>query len=80
MQGQQPVSDQVDGGLVAGSEQQNDIGGQLLVGELAAVFFGLHQLCGQVLAGILPPQLEQLLKIHLRREIGGIGLLDFSRA
>ena len=65
VQRQQPVADQVDGGLVAGAEQQNDIGGQFLIGELAAVFLGLHQLRGQVVAGVLPPQLEQLLEIHL---------------
>ena len=65
MQRQQAVADQIDGGLMAGAEQQDDVGGQFFIGKLAAVFLGLHQLRGQVVAGILPPQLEQLLEIHL---------------
>ncbi len=44
IQRQQAVADQIDCCLVAGAEQQDDVGGQLLVGELAAVFLGLHQL------------------------------------
>ena len=79
VQRQQTVADQVDGGLVAGAEQQDDVGGQLLVGELAAVFLGLHQLRRQIVAGILPPQLEQLLEIHLGHRVGGIALLDLFR-
>ena len=79
MQRQQAVADQVDGGLVAGAEQQDDVGGQLLVGELAAVFLGLHQLRGQVVAGALPPQLEQLLEIHRRHRVAGVALLDLVR-
>ena len=63
---------------MAGAEQQDDVGGQFLIGELAAVFLGLHQLRGQIVAGILPPQLEQLLKIHLRHQVAGVGLLDFG--
>ena len=79
MQRQQAVADQIDRRLVAGAEQQDDVGGQFLVGELAAVFLGLHQLRGQIVAGILPPQLEQLLEIHRRHHAAGVGLLDLFR-
>ena len=79
MQRQQAVADQVDGGFVAGAEQQDDVGGQFLVGELAAVFLGLHQLRGQIVAGVLRPQLEQLLEIHLGHQVAGVALLDLVR-
>ena len=52
MQRQQAVADQVDRGFMARAEQQDDIGGQFLVGELAAVLLGLHQLRDQVVAGV----------------------------
>ena len=63
MQRQQAVADQVDRRLVAGAEQQDDVGGQLLVGELAALLLGPHQLRGEVVAGLAAAQLEQLLEI-----------------
>ena len=79
MQRQQAVADQVDRGLMPGAEQQDDIGGQFLVGKLAAVFLGLHQLRRQVVARIFPTQLEQLLEIHLGHRVGGVTLLDLFR-
>ncbi len=79
MQGEKSVSDQVDGGLVPGAEQQDDVGGQFLVGELVAVFLGMHQLAGQIVAGATPPQFEQLAEIHLGHFIARIGFLDLGR-
>ena len=79
MQCQQAVADQIDRRLMAGAEQQDDVGGQFLVGELAALLLGLHQLRDQVVAGIFPPQLEQLLEIHRRHHAAGVGFLDLFR-
>ncbi len=76
---EQAVSDQIDGGLVAGAEQQDDVGGQFLVGELVAVFLGLHQLGGEIVAGIAAAQLEQLLEVHLRHHVAGVALRDLLR-
>jgi len=61
-------------------EQEDDIGRQFLVGQLAAIFLGLHQLRCQIVSRIAPTQLEQLLEIHLRHRVARIGLLDFGRA
>ncbi len=46
---------------------------------LLAVFLGLHQLRGQVVARVLAAQLEQLLEIHRRHRVAGVALLDLLR-
>ena len=61
---------------MAGAEQQDDVGGQFLVGELVAVFLGLHELGGEIIAGLWRRQLEQLLEIHLRHHVAGVALRD----
>ena len=76
MQRQQAVADQVYGGLVAGTEQQDDVGRQLLIGELAALFLGLNQLRRQVVTGLAAAQLEQGAKILGRGEVAGAGGVD----
>jgi hypothetical protein len=76
---EQPVADQIDRGLVAGAEQQDDVGGQFLVGELVAVFLGLHQLGDEIIGGVAAAQLEQLLEIHLPHHVGGVALRDLLR-
>jgi len=50
-----------DNGLT-GPEQQDDVGGQLLVIELVAVFLGLDQVAGEVVTGIAAAQIRQSLK------------------
>ena len=75
---QEAVADQVDRGLVAGAEQENNVGGQLLVGELAPLLLGLHQLAGQVLAGLAPAQLEQRAEILGLHQAAGVGLVDLG--
>ena len=62
-----------------GAEQEDDVGDQFLVGKLAAVFLGLHQLRRQIVTRTLPPQLEQLLEIHPGHRGGGVALLDLLR-
>lgn len=52
--------------------EQRDVGGELFVGELVAVFLGLHQLRGQVVARLFSPELEQLLEIHRGHRVAGI--------
>ena len=80
VQRQKPIADQVHRRFVTGAEQQDDIGGQLLVRELAAVLLGLHQLRREILAGLAPAQLEQPMEILGRRQIGRILLLDLGAA
>jgi hypothetical protein len=63
---------------VAGAEQENNVGGQLLVGELAAFLLGLHQLAGQVLARLTPAQLEQRAEILGLHQAAGVGLVDLG--
>ena len=63
---------------MAGAEQQDDIGGQFLVRELAAGFLGLHQVRREVVAGLAPAQLEQPLEVIGRRKIERIVLLDLG--
>jgi hypothetical protein len=79
VQRQQAIADQIDGGLVAGAEQQEDVRGQFRVGQLAAALLGLHQLRGQIVAGFPPPQLKQLLAIPRCHHEAGVALLDLSR-
>ena len=78
MQSQQAVSDEINSGLVPGAKQQHDVGGEFLVGKLAAIFLGLDQLRRQVIARAAPPQLEELLKIKLGRGVSGVGLVDLG--
>ena len=78
MQRQEAIADQIDGRLVAGAEQQDDIGGELLVRELVAVLLGLHQLGREVVAGLAPAQLKQPMEVFGRRKIESILLLDLG--
>ncbi len=64
---------------MTGAEQQDDVGGEFLVGELLTILLGLHQLRGEVVAGLLAAQLEQLMEIHRRHRVAGVALLDFLR-
>ena len=78
MQRQQAVADQVHRRLVPGAEQQDDVGGQLLVGEPAALLLGPHQLRREVVAGLAPAQLEQRAEVLRARQIAGVGLVDLG--
>src|SRR5260370_37575914 len=78
VQRQQAVADQIDGGLVPGAEQQNDIGGQLLIRELAAIFLRVHQLRGQVVTRVAPAPFEQLLEIHFGGDVSCVGFIDLG--
>ena len=80
MKREKPIADQVYRRLVTGAEQQDDIGRQLLVRELVAVFLGLNQMRGEIVAGLAPAQLEQPLEILGHGQIVGILLFDFGFA
>jgi hypothetical protein len=63
---------------VTGAEEEDDIGGQLLVRELVSVLLGLNQLRGEIVARLTPAQIEQPAEILGHGEIDGILLRDFG--
>ena len=63
MQRQQAVADQVGRGLVAGAEQQADIGLQLLGRQLVARLLGLHQFGREIVLRLAAAQLAELVEI-----------------
>ena len=74
-----PPPNEIDCGLVASAEQEDDIGGEFLIRKLVAGFLCLHQVRREVVAGLAPAQLKQMLEVIRRTEIEGILLLDFGR-
>src|SRR6516225_12170776 len=78
MQRQKPVADQIDRRLVAGAEQEDDIGGEFLIRELVARFLRLHQVRREVVARLAPAQLEQALEVIRHSMNESILLLDFG--
>jgi len=82
MQRQQPVADQVGRGLVAGAEQQADIGAQFLGRQPVARLLGPHQLGGEVVLRLAAAQVAELPEIdarHLGVEVGLVDLLAGHR-
>jgi hypothetical protein len=63
-QRQNPVADQVDRGLVAGDQQQDAGGQQLLLGELVAVLLDADQMGQQVRTGRGAPPGDQLPEVR----------------
>ena len=63
---------------MAGAEQQNDVGGELLVGELVACLLGLHELRGEIGAGLAAAQLEEIVEIDFRGGVVGVGLVELG--
>src|SRR5215470_6945512 len=55
---QQPIADEIHRGLMPGAEQKDDVGSQLLIRQLAAFLFGLHQLAGEIIAWLAAAQIE----------------------
>ena len=63
---------------MAGAEQEDDVGGEFFVRELVASFLCLHQVRCEVVAGLAPAQLKQMLEVIRHTKIEGILLLDFG--
>src|SRR6185312_7674019 len=74
---QQAVADEIDGGFMAGAEQQIDVGDQFVLGEFLAFLLGLHQLRGQVVARLCAAQREQMAEIVERGETALVRLVEF---
>ena len=67
-QGLHPVADEVDGGLVAGDVEQDDLVPQLGGGQHVAVLLGLDQAGEDVVGGMGPLPGDDLV------EVGGHGV------
>ena len=62
------------------AEQQDDIGRQLLIRELVAVFLRLNEMRGEIVARLAPAELKQPPEILGHGQIVGILLFDFGFA
>lgn len=79
MQRDQRIADHVGGGFVAGKEQQDHVGDDLLIVQAAAVVLGLDEARNQIVAAIAATLRDHAVEIPCQLVVGNAGGLQFFR-